>query len=65
MAEERKGRFRHYCYEWDYLEIDETCWEFEFCLCFRNNADARVIQHQMLDEHLSAAKTNCARQSNG
>lgn len=27
------GRFRHYCYDWDELPVDETCEEFEACCC--------------------------------
>ena len=26
-----KGEKRHYCFEWDFLPIDETCSEFECC----------------------------------
>lgn len=25
---------RHFCPDWDYMEIDDTCPEFECCLCF-------------------------------
>ena len=28
------GKFAHYCWEWDGLPVDETCKEFEVCLCF-------------------------------
>jgi hypothetical protein len=28
------GRYAHYCYEWDDLPVDETCPEFECCICF-------------------------------
>lgn len=27
------GRYKHYCPDWDYMAIDETCPEFESCLC--------------------------------
>jgi hypothetical protein len=27
------GEFRHFCPDWDYLPIDETCYTFEHCLC--------------------------------
>ncbi len=27
------GEFTHYCPDWDYLPIDETCDEFECCTC--------------------------------
>lgn len=28
------GKFKHYCWEWDGMAIDETCAEFEVCSCF-------------------------------
>ena len=28
------GEYGHYCWEWDFLPIDETCEEFKACLCF-------------------------------
>jgi hypothetical protein len=28
------GSFRHFCPDWDFLEIDETRPEFNACLCF-------------------------------
>lgn len=27
------GKYAHWCPEFDYLPIDETCFEFEYCLC--------------------------------
>lgn len=27
------GKYSHWCPEFDYLPIDETCIEFEYCLC--------------------------------
>lgn len=27
------GEFKHFCGDFDYLPIDETCFEFRFCLC--------------------------------
>ncbi len=27
------GIHKHYCPEYDYLPIDETCMEFEYCMC--------------------------------
>lgn len=30
-----KGKLKHYCYEWDGMAIDETCQEFDACLCFK------------------------------
>lgn len=31
-----KGEFKHQCYDWDGLAIDEFCPEFESCLCFKD-----------------------------
>lgn len=28
------SKHKHFCYEWDGLEIDETCPEFEVCVCY-------------------------------
>lgn len=33
VFENLRGRFRHYCHEWDGLAIDETCSEFGYCTC--------------------------------
>lgn len=27
------GKYKHFCKEWDFLAIDDTCPEFESCLC--------------------------------
>ena len=27
------GKYRHYCPEFDFLSIDDTCFEYEFCIC--------------------------------
>jgi len=29
-----KGKYKHFCLEYDGLAIDETCEEFKYCLCF-------------------------------
>jgi hypothetical protein len=28
-----EGIHKHYCPDFDYLPIDETCFEYQFCLC--------------------------------
>jgi hypothetical protein len=28
------GKARHWCRDWDFLPIDETCEEFKACTCF-------------------------------
>lgn len=27
------GQFKHFCADFDYLPIDETCFQFQYCLC--------------------------------
>jgi len=27
------GKFKHFCPDWDYMAIDETCPEFDACTC--------------------------------
>lgn len=27
------GKQKHFCPEFDYLPIDETCFEYQFCTC--------------------------------
>lgn len=34
---ELKGKKKHYCPDWDYMAIDETCPEFEACCCEQYN----------------------------
>lgn len=34
------GDWKHYCHEWDGMAIDETCPEFEACLCFEGRDDS-------------------------
>jgi hypothetical protein len=29
-----KGKYKHYCWEWDGMTIDETCPEFLSCSCY-------------------------------
>ena len=33
------GKYKHYCNEFDYLPIDEHCFEFKFCLCFEDSEE--------------------------
>lgn len=28
------GEFGHWCWDWDFLPVDETCDEFKTCGCF-------------------------------
>lgn len=29
-----KGKFKHFCYDWDFMAIDETFPEWDACTCF-------------------------------
>ena len=40
------GNYKHYCVEWDFLPIDETCPEFEACNC--GDKDERTIQRALV-----------------
>ena len=31
------GKYKHYCLEYDGLAIDETCEEFKYCICFKED----------------------------
>ncbi len=33
------GKHKHYCCEWDYLPIDETCYEYFACMCYDGEKD--------------------------
>ncbi len=40
------GNHRHWCHEWDGLPIDDTCEEFDACICERWNKSADVREEQ-------------------
>mgnify|MGYP005825685599 CR=1 len=42
---ELTGKYKHYCPDWDYLELDETCQEFVFCLCFSSIPEVSEFKH--------------------
>lgn len=35
------GKFAHYCWDWDGMEIDETCHEFTCCTCHFDDETGR------------------------
>lgn len=39
-----KGKYKHQCWEWDGLTIDETCDEFAACDCFTDSAEIRKFK---------------------
>lgn len=50
------GKYKHYCYDWDELEIDETCPEFMVCTCYHGTsapliaAEIKSIQDKLQAE---------------
>lgn len=40
-------KYKHYCYEWDGLEIDETWPEFVFCTCYEQTEEIRQIKEEL------------------
>jgi len=38
------GKYKHFCNEFDYLPIDEHCFEFKFCLCFEHSEEIQRLQ---------------------
>lgn len=44
-----KGKYKHYCWEWDEMAIDETCPEFLSCTCFKlTDTEWNAIQKNLL-----------------
>lgn len=43
-------KFKHFCPEWDYAQIDERNREFACCNCFPNNPEVDAIQTLMWKE---------------
>lgn len=50
-----KGKYKHYCNEFDGLPIDETCIEFAYCLCFESSKEIKDLQYI---QHLEVEKLN-------
>ena len=38
------GKYKHFCVEFDYLPIDEHCFEFKFCLCYEKSEEIQRLQ---------------------
>ena len=38
-GEKLTGNYAHYCPDWDYLPIDDTCVEFQSCTCYGNKSN--------------------------
>jgi hypothetical protein len=48
-----RGNYRHWCFEWDGLPVDETTTdEFDCCLCFNCKCGARYIWKYVAEDRL-------------
>lgn len=43
------GAYKHFCPDWDEMAIDENCFEFASCGCFRNDSTAMEIKEYLND----------------
>lgn len=43
-GEPLSGKYKHYCTEFDFLPIDEHCFEFKFCRCFEHSDEIQQLQ---------------------
>ena len=43
-----KGKYKHYCCEFDYLPIDEHSFEFKFCDCFGSNEEIKACKDKII-----------------
>ena len=40
------GKYKHFCADFDYLPIDENCYEFKYCTCFKTlQHDKRELEN--------------------
>jgi hypothetical protein len=46
-GETLKGKYRHYCNEFDGLPVDENCFEFKFCTCFEDSQEIKDLQNKI------------------
>jgi hypothetical protein len=42
------GKYKHYCCEFDYLPIDEHCYEFKFCDCWEDNPEIQAYKANII-----------------
>ena len=38
------GKYKHFCVEWDFLPIDESCYEFKYCLCHEPTPEIEALK---------------------
>jgi hypothetical protein len=46
-----QGKYKHFCNEFDFLPIDETCFEFQYCTCFESTPEieSHKKMHRIMD----------------
>ncbi len=49
------GKLRHFCQEWDGLEIDETCPEIVACTCTFSDYSRKQVRQIIGDAYKAAA----------
>ena len=47
-GEPLKGKYKHYCCEFDYLPVDEHCFEFKFCDCFEPSDEIQAHKDKII-----------------
>lgn len=47
MGRTLRGKFSHYCCDWDFLPIDETCIEFRCCFCFEETQEIKDLKKKL------------------
>lgn len=43
VFEKLEGERKHFCPDWDFMAIDETCPEFQTCTCY-DNIGGRLVK---------------------
>ena len=52
------GKYAHWCPEWDYLPIDETCMEFTCCYCYEETDNLKAKLREEFDVSNVQNRTN-------
>lgn len=52
-----QGKYKHYCPDWDFMAIDETCPEFDACTC---GLAPKRPENEKIEEALVILQEECA-----
>lgn len=44
-----EGKYKHFCCEFDFLPIDESCFEFKYCSCYEENEEIKKLQEELIN----------------